>query len=294
VFDNLSLPQKSKSELYSFIIQDLIKAKTLLAPEYMNGNNSPGQERVRPNKFAAHALLARTYLYEQDWQNAEAECDSIINAGLHYSLTALDDVFLKNSKEAIWQLQANLPQYNSYAGGQLQPVSIPPIISLSAGLMGGFELDDMRKDKWTTATNNGSEFYFWPYKFKIGQNAPSITEYTMVLRLAEIYLIRAEARGRQNNLVGALADLNAIRSRAGLASKNTDDQSEVLTYIDSERRLELFAEFGDRWLNLVRTSQADIVMPTVKGTDWDTNDQLYPIPINEITRRPGMFQNTGY
>ncbi len=88
----------------------------------------------------------------------------------------------------------------------------------------------------------------FPYKYKVYINPSPVTEYRMVLRLAEQYLIRAEARAQLGNITGpngATADLNMIRERAGLPDySGSEDQDAVLNAILQERRVELFSEWG--------------------------------------------------
>src|SRR5207245_162544 len=101
------------------------------------------------------------------------------------------------------------------------------------------------------------------------------TEYYMMLRLAEQYLIRAEARAQQNNLAGSILDLNVIRTRAGLQNLSASlTQAQVLRAVEQERRIELFAELGHRWLDLKRTGQATAILAPIKP-NWNSNAQLY-------------------
>jgi hypothetical protein len=119
-----------------------------------------------------------------------------------------------------------------------------------------------------------------------------LTEYNMVLRLAEQYLIRAEARGMQNDLTGAMDDVNIIRARAGLSSIDGTGfaQQDVLDAIDQERRAELFVEWGHRWFDLKRTGKIDAVLGPVKP-DWQSKDALFPIAQTEIIANPNLIQN---
>jgi hypothetical protein len=115
----------------------------------------------------------------------------------------------------------------------------------------------------------------------------------MMLRLAEQYLIRAEARAQLENIPGAQEDLNAIRSRAGLPDTDADDKASLLLAIERERQAELFAEGGHRWLDLKRTNRADAVLGPLKA-DWQTPDALFPIPDAERQLNPNLTQNDGY
>jgi hypothetical protein len=122
-------------------------------------------------------------------------------------------------------------------------------------------------------------------------------EYPMILRLAEQYLIRAEARAQQNNLIGSQSDLNVIRTRAGLPNTSASTQQDLLSAIYRERQFELFTEMGHRWLDLKRTGSVDMIMNTEtpqKGGIWKTTDQLYPLPLSEIQADINLTQNPGY
>jgi hypothetical protein len=106
-------------------------------------------------------------------------------------------------------------------------------------------------------------------------------------------LIRAEARARQHNLAGAKPDINMIRSRAGLGINNSPDEASLLLAIEQERRIELFAEWGHRWLDLKRTGRASAVLGLVKP-GWSAEDMLFPIPQSELDKNPFLVQNPGY
>lgn len=292
---NSSKKRDPQQDVYNFIIEDLKSAVSLLSEEYVGGNNSPSSERVRPNKWTATALLAKVYLHIGNWSEAELETTRIILANSTYSLLPnLSTVFLKNSREAIWQLMATAPLRNSYPGSLLILTGTPSAVSLRPEFVNSFQNIDNRKQAWINSITVGSQTYFFPFKYKVGQNSTSITEYTMIFRLSEQYLIRAEARARQNKFVEANSDLNTIRTRAGLTSLSLSSLPELLDSINNERKFELFTELGDRWLTLKRTNTANTVLPIVKGSNWNTTDQLYPIPQTEILRNPNLTQNAGY
>jgi hypothetical protein len=128
----------------------------------------------------------------------------------------------------------------------------------------------------------GGTTYFFPSKYKAKNTSGSVSEYLMVFRLAEQYLIRAEARVQQNNFGGAQNDLNAIRTRAGLPNTIANDQTSLLAAILKERQVELFTELGHRWLDLKRTENVNAVMSVVtplktNGASWQSYQQLYPV-----------------
>lgn len=298
-WDEIRLLRKSSPDnVYQQIISDLKDAKDLLPAD-----NSAAGDRVRPSKAAATALLARTYLYMNHWENAALNASEVLESSIGFKLESNPgDVFLKNSREAIWQLQQNNsvnPFSATIEGNILIPFSstASPSYYLTNHLLAAFEGGDLRRDKWLRTTNYNSVTYSYPYKYqkRTGSAGESISEYYMVLRLAEQYLIRAEAFANMNNLAGAIADLDSLRKRAGLAGLDPLlTQGQVLLAVQQERRVELFAEWGHRWLDLKRTNKVNEVIAPVKGSNWQSTDQFYPIPLSEIRNAPNLIQNDGY
>lgn len=292
---NALASQSDSAVIYNAIISDLVRSKDLLTANYVGSKNEVSIDRVRPNKFAASALLARVYLYTGQWDKAQAEAGFVLaNTTLYHLEPDLSKVFLKNSPEAVWQWMAVLPNFNTYVGGFLPTTGFPYIVTLSSGLVSRLQTSDNRKAAWTNIFDGGTEKFVFPYKYKAGQGTGSITEYTMVLRLAEQYLIRAEASAQLSNLAASLADLNTIRQRAGLPDTTITNQPDLLNAIGDERRLEFFGEFGDRWIDLKRTGKIDPILSQLKGTDWSPTDKLFPIPQTELDRNPQLHQNAGY
>lgn len=307
---NASASSASQTEIYKQIVQDLKDADELLSPNFLGADLiSSSQERIRPNKAAANALLARTYLYMKDWVNAENKATSVINNNLSYDTVSLNNgVFNKNSKETIWALQpvgsgtaSNTGDGAIYILPSTGPNTNDYPVYLSNNILNAFESGDLRKTSWVDSVKPASIAYYYAKKYKIRKVNTSTQEYDIILRLAEMYLIRAEARAQQNNLAGAIADLDVIRKRASLpliANINPGiNQSALLTTILHERQVELFTEWGHRWLDLKRTNTIDAIMSVVtpqKGGTWAPYKALFPIPQSEITLNPNITQNTGY
>ncbi len=287
-------------QIYQAIIEDLKDAENLLVSDYSTGMG----QRIIPNRWAAAALLARVYLYLGDWSNAENQASSIINNRSLYNLDSLSDVFLANSSETIWQLQQNnniSPTYNATLEGYTFIPGegvVKPFAYLTDQFINDIETGDNRKSNWIDSiTYEGTKYYF-PYKYKVGsiQATPSgpYSEYYTVLRLAEQYLIRAEARAHLNHISDAIQDINAIRKRAGLPNlSNSLSQEDILTAISKERKIELFAEWGHRWLDIKRTGKATELLAPIKP-NWAATDLLYPIPFGELAIDPNLTQNQGY
>ncbi len=299
---NSSVSRTAKAQVYQQIIADLKDAQNLLNDGYVKADNTvypiASAERIRPNKWAATALLARAYLYTQDWVNAESQATAIINNTNTYGLILnLNQVFLKNSMEAIWQLMpvtTNIitleAQYFILTGSPSSGTINSK--SLSTQLVNAFEPGDARKANWVNSILTGGQTYYYAYKYKVLTSSTPL-EYSMVLRLAEQYLIRAEARTQQNNISGAQADLNSVRSRATLGPTTANDKTSLLLAIEHEVQVELFTEWGHRWLNIKRTNRSDAVFGADKQ-GWKTTAALYPIPQIQIQNDPNITQNQGY
>ena len=291
---NANVERDSKADVYSQMIVDLKDAQSNLAADYSYSNN----EKLRPNKWSATALLARVYLYFGDWSNAEEQATDVINNG-QYDLVALNSVFSRNNNEAIWQLGA-VPA--PYYGTNIQDAVyfIPssntrlPNATITTSLLQGFELNDGRKTSWLGTSVVSGNTYYYPFKYKVKAGQSNTSEYYTILRLAEQFLIRAEAEAHRDNLTGCIDDLNKIRIRANLPPLlNTLTQAQCLSAIIQERRIELMFELGHRWLDLKRTGIIDGVMSAVK-TAWSPTAALFPIPQSERLNNLNLSQNSGY
>ena len=286
---NAIMPRTSTSLVYDQMISDLKTAQNLLSYNYITTG------RVRPNRWTATALLARIYLYKREWGNAESQADSIINSGQYALVSNLNNVFLTTSSEVIWQLLPTSTTINTGEGNTFIPASATtiPLFALTSFLLNAFETNDQRKAAWLKSNIVNGTTYYYPYKYKV-KSGSTITENYIVFRLAEQYLIRAEARAQQNNNTGAQEDLNLIRKRAGLLGTNVSDPSSLLLAIEHERQIELFAEWGHRWLDLKRTSRVNAVLGTEKASNWQPTDALYPLPLETVQNNPYIIQNPGY
>jgi len=290
----------SQNQVYQQITTDLKEAQALLTDQYYSS------ERVRPNKGAATALLARTYLYTKQYGLAESTATELINNTSLYSLKDdLSQVFLKNSTEAIWQLQPNVNGLNTNEG-DLFIINVNPTgVSLIPDLVNAFG-NDLRKTNWIGQITIESNTYYFPFKYKINSanSTGTLQEYSMVLRLAEQYLIRAEARINLTKIESGIEDLNILRQRARPNPSQTVpnplppiptglNQTDALLAVEKERRLELFCEWGHRWLDLKRTNRADAVIPLLKS-NWKSSHQLWPIPQADLNNNSLLTQNPGY
>lgn len=313
---NSQMARTAQNKVYEQIVVDLLDAQKDLPEDYA----ITAGERIRANKFAVTSLLARVYLYQEDWKNAEIQSSAVIGNDQYRLEDDLNKVFLSTSREAIWQLKpsaasslsaifdarhflpyswwtdlsdAERPIYLLYFS-ELSMLYYPPYL-MTSQLAAAFETGDQRKEMWTsyietptTAPYNGTTDYF-PKKYARISNP-----YYAVFRLAEQFLIRAEARAHLNNLPGADQDLNTIRRRAGLRDLNSASTLEALQAVAHERQTELFAEWGHRWFDLKRTGKTNEVFAKIPTKRFDPFQLVYPIPLEEIQADPSLVQNPGY
>ena len=285
------LPRSPAAAIYAQVKADLADAKKKLTAAY------PSSGHIRPNLYTAVALLAKVNLYQGNWQNAYNEADSVIRLGGYNLEPNLNNVFLDGSVEAIWQLPAN-GLYNVYtdaANFEPQYAGATPSYQITPFLLNAFETGDQRLQDWIGSTSVNNQTLYYPNKYKNISPTATPVEDQMILRLGELYLIRAEAAAHLNNLTQALADINTIRQRAGLLPNPADaaSQTTVLNAVMRERRVELFCEWGNRWFDLKRTGTAAAVLGSEK-TGFSANAALYPLPQTQIQLDNLLIQNPGY
>lgn len=285
---NSSINKETESQIMQLITTDLLEAEKLLPKTY------PSFERVRPNKAVATAFLSKVYLFIGDWQKAELYSTSVIDNPV-YKIEDIANVFLLNSQETIWSFHPGVAGVNTNEAKTFVFTSGPPTKAyLTTNLINAFELGDNRKNLWVKKITGGANSWYHAWKYKKTTNTGTSQEYTILFRLAEQYLIRAEARAMQNKLSAAQFDLNKIRTRAALPNTMAQTQEELLSAIMQERQVELFTEQGNRWFDLKRTDAANGVIGAIKP-QWKPTDILWPLPEKEVLLNKNLLpQNSGY
>ena len=275
------LRRSTQAQTYDQVLTDLAQAETLL-PEAATRN--------RAVKAAARALRARLHLYRQQWAEAEAFASQVI-ASTNYRLVTPYRTFSTApflSQESVFELtfsnsDANTMWNNwfpSALGGQFNFQPVPAAIALlNDPAVGGGRAALLA----STVIAGSPVTYGNLYSRSAQRDDPSY-----VLRLAEQYLIRAEARAHQAKIPEAIADLNAVRARAGVGATTATTAAQLLLAIENERRVE-FAFEADRWFDLVRTGRAGDVLGVTDQRRW-----LFPIPFNDLVADPDLVQNPGY
>lgn len=285
---NAVMPRTPQDKIYTQLVSDLETATVLLTTRPYMGN-------TRPNVWAVKALLARVYLYRGEWEKAADAATSLIDNTMFGTLPPPAAVFLKNSREIIWQLVPIDPERGLFIPGAIIPISPNTNSSypMTPGIMREFEKGDQRSRIWTKYIGKDSIFNSFAYKFKSTRADKS--EFMVALRLGEQLLIRAEARLQLHQSIAAIADINTLRARAGLKPLQSDLQDDSLVkVIAHERRMELFGEWGHRWFDLKRTNKVDDVLQPLKQPNWQNTDVLWPIPKAQLEINPFLKQNPGY
>jgi hypothetical protein len=306
---NNAATRSPRAAVYQQIVKDLTAARNLLSIEYRDADGNVTADRARPNRNATVAFLARVYLYREQWADAETQASLLISNTATYQLVPPAQVFLSTSKEAILGFAPPAPgnivrdatAYIITAGKT--PAQTGVAFNLSATLVSAFEPGDTRFTNWVGVSNvpasgtTPARDYYFANKYKVKTNTTTATEYQMLFRLGEQYLIRAEARARLNNITGAKADVDAIRIRAGLAGTTAATPAAMVDSVLKERRVELFTESGNRFFDLRRTGKLDAVMTDVapqKGGAWSSYKQWWPILTNDTYVNPNLTQTPGY
>jgi len=287
---NSTVHRLTTMAVYNLCIADLEEAATLLPESYIS------YERIRPNQYAARALLARLYLYTGQLVQASNEASAVLNQTAMYVWEPdLDKVFLKECTSTIWQFSAG----GGYANAQEGALFVfnagpPPTVALNPLLYTAFAPNDQRKNHWIRSITDGTTTWYQPYKYQQDNSSTTTTSYSIMLRLAEQYLIRAEARARQGDLIGAKEDLDFVRNNAGLSPTTAVTATDLVTAVMEERRFEFFTELGMRFFDLQRSGNLDATLTPVKP-GWNTTDGLWPVPQSELLINPNLApQNAGY
>jgi len=315
VTENAYPERNTVGEVYDQVVQDLLNAIDLL-PE----TNDRGSDGAWATKWAAKALLAKVYLYMENWQGAADMASELIHESNEDSPFELFDEadyttwdnggywgddpvnYGNGGDEIIFQVDGS--EGNSAHGYWLAiSYMVDPSgygdIATSNDLLNLYEAGDVRADLFLEPEEYPGEFWTLKYPGRMGKEPKR--EYNVpVLRLSEMYLIRAEAALNGASGYSPLDDYNAIRTNRGL----TDAATVTLTDIYQERRRELCFE-GNELFDLART-QRDLIrthydgvenqnVPFIEGgSALDNYLWAMPIPQAEIDANVNMEQNPGY
>jgi hypothetical protein len=286
---NTIVTKTPQEQVWLNIINDLTKAESLLPTEYFS------QEKVHVNKAVATAFLARIYLYRKDWTSAVDKSTAVIKNPAYIWVNDPSQEFLRQSTATIWALHPGSSGLNTKDARTFIFSSGPPSkASLSNSFVAAFEPGDLRRTNWIRTVSNSNGSWYSSYKYKKPLGTATSEEYTILFRLSEQYLIRAEANAHLLKLSDAQSDLNKIRNRAGLSNTTANTEAALLDAIAKERRFEFFTEQGHRWFDLKRTNKAAEVLGPIKP-NWKDTQLVLPLPQSELLLNSNLLpQNQGY
>ena len=254
------------------------------------GDLSQANDRVHVSRSVAEALLARVSLYLEDWAKAEEYATKVIE-NPSYALGSINDLINgKLAQESVFELAYSSSFTNDQSaywrspndGGRHEWGPSKEIVQLLSNPTIGGDRSAFFTDQSSAQVPD--------YYVGTLYHRPSADDNVILFRLAEAYLIRAEARAKQQNanLEGAISDLNTIRERSQVAPLNESlSQQAIIQAIEDENRVE-FAIEPHRWFDLVRTGRAVAVLGISE------HQQLFPIPYNDIEADKDLQQNPNY
>ncbi len=291
--DESSFPARPTLQAaYAQIQTDLLKSLDLM-PETLG---TDALDRSQAVKATARALLTRYYLYVNQPDSVIKYADPLINGTKYVLQTTFSNIFdNKLTSESIFELnftssdQSGIRNwyFTSALGGRGD---------LAVHLNYYNEaIADPKDTRGKLFGYDATSKIYYLTKYQKAGNIDNIH----ILRIAEIYLNRAEARIKKGDLTGALADLNKVHMRAGPSALAITDAVALQAAVIQERKLE-FAEEGHRLFDLMRTGLALTKLtaldrkngPNVALTS--AGRQVFPIPSYEVNANKNMVQNDAY
>ena len=289
----------SVKETYDRIFSDLREAETLLENVDADINDA---ERAYIDETVVQAILARVNLYAEDYAAAENYATMVINEIPLASRSEFPQIWTDASNdEVIWSVAFNAGE-GSPSSGVFNAPSNRNRFRPSEEVVEAFNADDDIRfpSYFSTRTLSGNERLIVNKFISRGTAQDNLVDWK-VFRTGEMYLIRAEARAKLGNMLGALADLNTLRAARieGYVPVVLTGQ-ELLDAIAMERRKELFVE-GHRWFDVKRTTR-NLVREDCGTTATNctlapgAREWAWPIPQGEIDANVNIStqQTTGY
>jgi len=279
--DKSGIKRSTLAQTYAQVLSDLNIAENLLA---VPATPNP----IRANKLTVWALKARYYLYQNDWENAENYASQVIANTTNYALLKPFNSWFANNAIATRESVFELSYSTTYPTGHRNQWQ-PPANNGTRQWAPNAALIALLNNPATGGTRNSliAQTSAGLWYGNLYYRSPNVDP-AYVIRIAELYLIRAEARAQRDKPLDALADLNAVRDRAGLGVSAAATKGDILLAIEDERRLE-FALEGHRWFDLIRTNRAQTVLGIA-----DARRLLLPIPIDQLTADKALDPNPGY
>lgn len=296
--------RSTNREVYDLIESDLQAAIGLL-PVAAKGSANV----YRASKGAAEALLARVYLYDSKFAEAAAMASqAMATSGLANDGTGLltptnyvSAFSTFPNPESLFEIEIRSNDWSTVDGVNNSVASLSAnvlpsaqfIVTASNELIASYETGDIRRATWTETTRSGATGVVYRSNKWLGAKGDFL-ENLPILRGAELYLIRAEARFRTSDEAGARTDLNALRSKRGLGSVDAGlAGANLFSQILQERKVE-FALEGHRWFDLKRNGLPISKHGSFQPVPYADYRILAPIPQAQLTLNTALQNNPGY
>ncbi len=262
------IARSTDAQGFAQVVDDLKQSISMLQYSYAN----PGDVAVQANKSAAFALLSKTYMWQKQYQPAAAAADSVIKYG-GYTLepaATYRNIFRGHDQESIFELYMLYSGADNEAAGDAFNMFLqaPFIIDQqTAWYVAPTVINNLYGDTTSTSADIRVKNNFYglqtinpilvKYADVVYQNSGTqttayVSDDLVVLRLADIYLTRAEAAARLGDLGTGDMYLNLVRKRAGVAAYNATDATNLIYEIMDERGREFYGE-GSWYFDLYRT-----------------------------------------
>jgi len=284
------IAKSPKADVLKQVENDLDQAESKF------GSTSWNVNKGRVSIWAIYAFKARLYLYQERWTEAESYATKLITHP-ELKLTELEAgsnwFETRFSTEGIFEVACSTSEGN--------PVRTNFATAAEGGL-GDYIVDPDFAELLNDPLKGGKRSLYIKYESSIAAwlikiyNKSDRSSSVFLFRLAEQYLIRAEARLKKANpdISGAIADINAIKSRAGVSLLLDSDASlnkdKLLLVVEDENRYE-FAFEGHRYPNIIRTGRAAEVFGPLNPVYNDPRYWVVPIPTSELKNDPDLTQN---
>lgn len=270
--EDLLYPRSTVAEVYEVLIADLLFAR----------DNLPEVNDALATTYAASGLLSRVFLMQEAFALARAEAARIINSDRFILLEDFSSAFNQSADtpEDIFAMQ------NDFQRGSFELINV--YAGRNQGGDGIILITDTHLERYESGDLRQTFFYLDNFgarrTAKWMQNA-SADGNINIMRLAEMYLTRAECHFRLGDPEAAAADLNTVRTRAGLDSLTVEELN--LEAILKERDLELAFE-GHAFRDAKRNRK------NIGDIPFDADQLILPIPLWEMDINPNLVQNLGY
>ncbi|MEN2282247.1 RagB/SusD family nutrient uptake outer membrane protein [Algoriphagus sp. SE2] len=293
----------SNRELYDQIESDLNAAIGLLPTAALGSSGV-----YRASKGSAEALLARVYLYDSKYTEAASMATQAMatyglgndGTGLMDAATYVEGFSTYPNPESLFEIEIRSVDWSTVDGVNNSMCTLTAnvfnsaqfIVTASDELLASYEEGDVRLDTWTETTRSGASGTVYRSNKWLGTKGDFL-ENLPIIRASEMYLIRAEARYRSGDATGAIADINALRSKRGLDPVAGLTGDALFAQIMNERRVE-FAVEGHRWFDLKRNGMDITKHGSFETVPYSDYRLLAPLPADQLQLNELLQDNPGY